>query len=290
MTDYILYHQVAEGVDCPDGIAAAWVMYRYLTSTTKIIRQYPAIIGCLYQQPPSIRPLPGDRVWIVDFSYPPEVIQAWLDCDISVIIIDHHKTALDNLKHFSSAIFDMNECGATLAWKTYFKSQTPDFLKYVCSRDLWLDCDLFADPLSQTLIVHEMMGIMKRKAKHPFDVFYRLESIPECSFSNLREYQDAEADLLTKRVRVKDLAITQEQQIGGYTVPVVTLTNKSDYRLVSDLGTYLYKYVFPDAPFVGIHLAEQGAMSLRSNGKIDVSEVARQLGGGGHRGAAGYKL
>ena len=30
MSELIIYHQVKPGVDCPDGVAAAWVMHRHL--------------------------------------------------------------------------------------------------------------------------------------------------------------------------------------------------------------------------------------------------------------------
>ena len=70
------------------------------------------------------------------------MLNGWQREGKDVIVIDHHKTAMQSLEGLSDAItkrFDMQECGATLAWKTFFpKEPVPVLLQYVRDRDLWL--------------------------------------------------------------------------------------------------------------------------------------------------------
>jgi hypothetical protein len=95
----ILYHQikpdvyrdgkrVRAGLDCPDGIAAAWVA----------LRKYPTadLVGCTYQSDlPIVND--GDLLIIVDFSFELEVLNQWRDRGCQIILIDHHKTLVDKV-------------------------------------------------------------------------------------------------------------------------------------------------------------------------------------------------
>jgi uncharacterized protein len=135
----IIYHQIKEGVDCPDGIAAAWCAHRYL----KNIIGGVDILGCSYQQePPDVSK--HLCIYIVDFSFPRETIELWLEMGKQISVLDHHKTAQEMIgdvstfsRHFEFN-FDLKESGATIAWK-YFNHdrEPPAFLQYVRDRDLW---------------------------------------------------------------------------------------------------------------------------------------------------------
>jgi hypothetical protein len=95
----IFYHQikpdvykdgkrVRAGLDCPDGIAAAWVA----------LRKYPTadLVGCTYQSDlPIVND--GDLLIIVDFSFELEVLNQWRDRGCQIILIDHHKTLVDKV-------------------------------------------------------------------------------------------------------------------------------------------------------------------------------------------------
>ena len=91
----ILYHKVRPTLDCPDGIYAAY--------TAK--RKFPTaqLIGCIYQQePPKVND--GDKLIIVDFSFPIEVINGWRDRSCEVILIDHHKTLVDKVREYCTKV------------------------------------------------------------------------------------------------------------------------------------------------------------------------------------------
>lgn len=148
MTTVIVYHQIKPGIDCPDGIAAAWVAKRKWPDAQ--------LFGACYNGGlPDVEGI--ERFVVVDFSFPLDTLNGWRSLGIEVMVIDHHKTAMDDLGKFEGAVFDMGESGATLTWKTLFPDEPcPAWLEYVKDRDLWN----FALPDSEE--IHEAVAFMGR--------------------------------------------------------------------------------------------------------------------------------
>jgi uncharacterized protein len=287
MKTKIIYHQVKKGVDCPDGLAAAWVAHKYYGEGE--------IIGCWYQCDPEDLPKfeKGDRAVIVDFSFSADLLQQWNDAGVEILLIDHHKTAMEhvgNISQFSNhfkgrVVFDLEECGATLAWKHFFPSKLPPlFLGYVKDRDLWIKTMMGSDA------VHEVVSRLGRS----FELYDLLETYDFREFQVLAELGDVL--LAPKRRLVAAIAdrATPATFLGYENIPVVLLTGDgSEDRLTSDVCESLYTNLFPDALFVACQTSD-GTWSLRSNknhadGGFDVGALAKACGGGGHRNAAGFK-
>ena len=107
-SNLVIYHQVKPGIDCPDGIAAAWVLYQ-------LFQDQADYQGWCHE----FNELPDvsnySKIFIVDFSFPQKVLEDWAAQDKSITVIDHHKTALQDLSGLSKRIrkrFDLDECGA----------------------------------------------------------------------------------------------------------------------------------------------------------------------------------
>lgn len=301
MITTIIYHQVKEGIDCPDGIASAWVA----------AKAFPDAIvqGATYQSELIPQFESGDRVVIVDFSFPRQAIERWESNGAEIILIDHHKTALEmlgSLSGFSDRVtlkFDMEECGATLAWKFFFPDEPmPVFLGYVRDRDLWN----FALPFSEE--IHEAVSNLKYNHKkhlnetaNVFTLFNALAKLDSVDLVSLTAPLGASL-LAPKREKIASLAARHEWRTlvmpepeifaGDFYVPVVELAKDgSEDRLVSDVCMKMYRDM-PQAEFVAC-ITSDGSWSLRSDkhGKnFDVSTVAKQFGGGGHRNAAGFRV
>jgi len=302
MTIKIIYHQVKPGVDCPDGIASAWVCRKAHPNAE--------VIGCWYQCKEEELPIikEGDRLIIVDFSFPKAILEKWVKLGATILLIDHHKTAQEHLGDISTfaakvrgeIIFDMDECGATLAWKYFFQyKRMPLFLWYVRDRDLWIKEMQFSDE------IHTTIGQLGRT----FELFDVLEDLDLEDFETLGSI--GRALLAPKRKAIKEIVKRAEyRNIYGknyypdhsnaeegktyWRIPMVILTKDgSEDYLTSDICEELYTNQFPTAQFVGC-LTSDGTMSLRSDknkpdGGFDVSAIAIQFGGGGHRNAAGFK-
>lgn len=293
---YIVYHQVKQGIDCPDGIAAAWVAKR----------KYPdgKLLGWTYDRKnhgfSDIPASPGDRIVIVDFSFPASEIQRWLDRGISVEIIDHHKTALDDLSNFSGKVLehyteeiDLFECGATLAWETYFPGKVmPYWLHHVRDRDLW------KFELPETDFVHEAIAVLRKQfATDKTTLFRVFDGLAALNKDELHRFLLAIGEPLVQSRRDAVKAIAEKQETLSLQMPDGTLHHIPGVRLkaeedryTSDVCMVLYLQ-HPDAPFVAC-ITSDGTWSLRSDkhgNNTDVEAIAKAMGGGGHHNSAGFR-
>ncbi|AVD96388.1 phosphohydrolase [Pseudomonas sp. SWI36] len=286
--------------NCADGFGGAWVVRKALGE------QVEFVAGVHGQEPPDVT---DKDVIIVDFSYKYEVMARLSWKANSIIILDHHKSAAEDLGKFppfhagvrvdgrhpdgsvalgwesahismnsqnSPAIaccFDMNRSGAMLAWDHFFPGQEPPMLlRHIEDRDLWLfqldgtreiQANLFSYPYDfevwDTLMATDVQSLRSDGAaierKHQKDV--------------------AELVAVTKRRLV----------IGGHNVPVASLP----YTLTSDAGHLMAQ----GEPFAACYwdTPDGRVFSLRSTDDgMDVSEIAKQYGGGGHRNASGFRV
>lgn len=261
MQRIVLYHG-----NCADGFAAAWAVWRKFGSAGT---EYRAVhYG---RSPPDVE---GKEVVIVDFSYPRSVLVQMHATASSLLVLDHHVSAQKDLDGLDYCEFDMARSGAGMAWDYFHGADTRNWIvNAVEDRDLWrwerettaaevYGLDLYARDFE---VYNELLG-QRNKIMREGDVVLR--------------HITQQADKLTNRARF----VT----IGGYEdVPVV---NSS--WCPSEVGHMLLSK-YPNAPFVGVWSeGSDGSRrySLRSEDhRVDVSEVAAKLGGGGHRNAAGFR-
>jgi uncharacterized protein len=257
----ILYH-----ADCPDGFAAAWAAWKKFK------------VGALYiPVPPSNRDLPivarGKHVYTVDCSFPIDVIAEIKKNVSSLNIIDHHITNREAVALADDSLFDLSHSGAVLAWKYFHpKKPVPKILLYVEDADLWK----FKLPRTKKI----MAALQLYDAQ--FSVWDKIIRDIEAGRS---EKLLMEGDVLLRHMdrRIGRLAANAEDVIfEGYTCKMV---NTSMY--VSELGHTLVKHGSPIA-ILWSRREHKIIVSLRSNGKVDVAELAERYGGGGHKSAAGF--
>ncbi len=291
--DICIYH-----ANCMDGFTAAWVVARKFPD----IELVPASYG---DAPPDVL---GKTVLIVDFSYAKPVLEAMARHARLVVVLDHHKTAESALAEFEVkdiwfsetqgtvcshfpgrpgkpiAHFDMSKSGALLAWQFCHPGlAAPALVDYVEDRDLWR----WALPDSRA--VNAALGSYEQ-TQAAWNL--HASALDEARRSGLwipRLVDEGQAIL---RQRDKDItaligAAKREMRIGGHLVDVVN----APFFLASDIGERLSAF----KPFAATYYdAAAGRMfSLRSQEggehSLDVSEIARSYGGGGHRHAAGFK-
>ena len=126
MSYVVIYH-----ANCWDGFGSAWAAWKRLGDDVSYI---PANYG---QKAPMML-LKNKDVFIVDFSYPRDVLEEILEVANALLVLDHHKTAQGALEDFPHAIFDMDKSGARLTWEHFHPNITmPNFLRYIEDRDLW---------------------------------------------------------------------------------------------------------------------------------------------------------
>lgn len=130
MPDYLLYH-----ANCPDGFASRVAAEIKLGPTA-------TYLPVSYGQPCPLfsRQIPASsRVWIVDFSYSRSTLRTIADSVKQLVVLDHHKTAAEDLKDCEHAHFDMDKAGCQLTWQHFFpREPMPRLFEYIAMRDLGL--------------------------------------------------------------------------------------------------------------------------------------------------------
>lgn len=258
---HVIYH-----ANCNDGFGAAWCAWRKFN----VLAQYrPMHYG---GTPPDVT---GQHVYILDFSFPLAAMRDLQKQAASLLVIDHHKTAREDLAPLVAeglAEFDMARSGATMAWRYFFpNAPRPWFLDYIEDRDLWRHA------LPRTRELNAVINLWP----HDFtfwDAMYEandMESAIEDGAAICR-YIDYYVKSVSSQARLIDFA-------GYRNVPCVNAPGVAISELLHELAR---------GSTFALGWFQRGdgkyQYSLRSVGDFDVSEVARQFGGGGHRNAAGF--
>jgi len=265
--DVCIYHG-----NCADGFGAAYAVWKRFGGDVEYIA------GTYGVAPPDVT---GKAVLLVDFSFKRAVIEEMLKTAAAIFIIDHHKTAIEDLSplllgdtaYVLDAIFDADKSGAMLAWEHYHGGEPPALIQYIQDRDLWrfklvgtreIQANLFSYP-------------------YDFEIWDKLAHLPT-------EQLIADGSAI-ERKHFKDIdellgVVQRRMAIGGHNVPVANLP----YTFSSDAGHKMAK----GEPFAACYYDTPAGrcFSLRSaDDGLDVSDIAKMYpGGGGHPRAAGFTI
>jgi oligoribonuclease NrnB/cAMP/cGMP phosphodiesterase (DHH superfamily) len=257
---------------CADGFGAAWVVHHYFGNTASFHA------GHYGAEPPDVT---GKVVFIVDFSYSPNVIIDMASKAKSITVLDHHKTAAEALADLPAldnvtVVLNMEHSGAAITWNHFFPEQhAPPLLKHIEDRDLWrfaldgtreIQAALFSYPYDFDLW-NKLMA----------ESYETVEFMRHDGIAIERKHHKDVAELLA--------ATQRTMTIAGHTVPVANLP----YTMSSDAGATMAT----DAPFAACYwdTPTGRTFSLRSRqGGEDVAAIAQQYGGGGHRNASGFRV
>lgn len=257
----VLYHK-----DCSDGFGGAWVARKFFGHRADYI-------AVEHHRPPPAG-LKNKTVYFVDFTYPAAVLKRIIERNRRVIVIDHHVSRAKEAKMAHERLFDIKHSGAALAWKYFFpKKNPPRLIRHIEDRDIWK----WKMPGTQ-----EMMLVFDL---HPLDfkVWDRLVREAEDPRkrrawlgrgSAIRGYRDA----MVARI----VAAAEPVRFAGLTMAAVNTP-----VFISEVGNRLLKKGI-SASLMWFEREGKIFVSLRSEGKTDVSKIAARRGGGGHRAAAGF--
>lgn len=267
-----LYHK-----NCLDGLASAWVAWKFHKGKIELQAiQYGDPIPAVH----------GRKVYVLDFSFKADVLLE-LDRICDIVLLDHHATAIkefgtltpDQRRELKGEyVFDVTQSGAMLSWKYFFPngdifpdSQPPSEIKMVQDRDLWK----FEIPQTRLWTIAAYSYPLTVESFERFVNVGVNEMLKEGEVLSRKNDQDVTN--IAKSARY--------MMIDGMVLPVVNAPSS----LASDLG---HKLSEDEAAAVVYTDGKDGRIfSLRSrtNG-LAVNELAERFGGGGHPGAAGFKI
>lgn len=293
----VVYHK-----NCLDGLFAAAAIYDLQK------QEVPGFEKLEFFPADYSTPIPDitDRdVLIVDFSWKPHDLVPAAKTAKSVLMIDHHISAFREWTTFGidhpedvpsnlKTIFDYNKSGAMLAWE--FNAQKlqeasaldkvfiPELIKHVQDRDLWQ----FKLPNTRQ--------IMAAVAEH--------ECFQAGSVRKAWEFAASLTDVNLKTLAIEGIAIMacRKNQIRRLINRTSALFNvfgyekipvcQCPYELTSEMGEELYTRYQSAFAITYEDNLEMGyrKYDLRApkDGPVDVSVLAKRMGGGGHHGAAGF--
>lgn len=289
MKPLCIYHD-----KCADGFTSAWAVYKAFGDEVDFF-------GGVHQNPPP--DVKGRDVIMVDFSYKRPVIDEMAAVASSILILDHHKTAEADLAPFVgtaidstlceewqrsklgdptarkvNALFDMTRSGALITWEFFHPGRpVPNIVQYVSDRDLWQ----FKLPLSREVNAYIFAHEYTFRNWNYLDAATR----DHMGVQHVGDMGGAIEKKHHKDVAELTAAFKRRMMIGGHEVWAANIP----YTLTSDAGHLMAM----GEPFAACYwdTPEGRVFSLRSTDEgLDVSEIAKKYGGGGHRNASGFRL
>lgn len=308
----ILYH-----ADCLDGFGAAYAAWCRYGGAANYRPMH-------HGTPLDIEDMAGHEVVILDFSYPPALIERMAGIARSVTLIDHHVSALKewagrtqvvgNVHTFThphlplTVRFDMTKSGARLAWEHFHpESAIPLAIQHIEDQDLWrfslegtrpfcralrlmpFDLETWHCLISESSETSSPRYIETLNQGTAIETFFQRE-VERLAQSPLR---------MPARLRGEPVDALQASRHGREFIShedlawlaVGGLAINANALFASELGNLLAEQ---SASFGMVwQLSGDGEVkiSLRSqSGRPDVSVIAARYGGGGHASAAGFRL
>ena len=177
-------------------------------------------------------------------------------------------------------LFDINHSGAVLSWQYFHPNKaTPTLLKHIEDRDTWN----WKIANSKEILAYFDLFNFDFKIWDNIIEKFDDDEITRKKFRQNGELLMRQWNNLCDKIIEED---AMEVEFEGYRTYSVNVSSVFS----SDLGNLLSKKLPPMA--IGWHQSNDGnfRVSLRSDGTLDVSEIAKKYGGGGHKSAAGFRI
>ena len=263
---------------CPDGFGAAWAVRAGWGDDIQFIPRG-------HDDALEAKRFEGDRVLFVDIAPPPPAYARLAEHVAQLIVLDHHISALNSFVAVNGLAeeleadgheirFDLDHSGAMLAWRWLFEDETPPaMIAYVEDQDLW------RWSLPDTREVNATICAAPR-------TFEAWDALAARSVDDLAN--EGTPIVRSNRIEVeRALNAVHPVSIGGLRVEAV---NSRFQR--AEIGHELAERGAFGNPCGAVYriTGQRVDISIYSIGEFDVSTIAGNYGGGGHRNAAGFSV
>lgn len=320
MKPLVIYH----GGECADGFGAAFAAWLKLGDEAEYLpMEYGRIsTPADFDMKVSLAAKDND-IYILDFSFPREVMDALFKYAKRVVWLDHHASVFkdwgvpfgdvaDELTlglvqpNNHTVVLNNNKSGAMLAWEYLHPgTEVPMLIQHIDDRDRW------QFKLEGSRELHAALNSYKpwsfeqwhKYMLEPYEVDFDIKE----GAAILRAHnQNVQATLKQARLcqivkpgkqrgcRVEppwSHRVSGPNHLGYFDEAYVSgLAANAPAFLASDLGHELANKSGTFGLVWSMAADGQVHCSLRSNGEYDVSAIAKAFGGGGHRNAAGFSV
>lgn len=267
----ILYHG-----RCPDGFGAALAAWLFYGGQAEFLGLDHGDIATVDDLPP----LEGRAVYILDFSFPPEVMAGIDERAAKLVMLDHHKSAAEKLSGFACRCgvvhFDMQKSGARLAWEFFHPdTEVPDLVRCVEDRDIW------------AWKIPESASFLAALDMEPFD-FGRWAEIAafdpgqRAAFIDRGRAMDEKFNKLAADVAEGAQPLVFNGHAGLMVNAPGAFHSLVGHMLSTQCGTFALMW--------SVHKSGGVKVGLRSQPGFDLIPLADSMGGGGHAQACGFRM
>lgn len=264
-----------------DGFTAAWVIRSFVKNHPEGGLDKIQFKPVEYSQ--RVPDVAGENLCIVDFSYKRREMEAIRVAANSTLLLDHHKTAKrdlagtwpDDCKFF----IDVNWSAACLTYRYFFgeAQELPWLVAYTQDRDLW----------KWELPHSRAVNAFLRSHAFDFDTWDELAKIEMVKDGEVKPeiVSEGTAILRMDQKRIDEhCRFANKAFLLGYECGIVNSTvlhSEIGGQLAEEYGIGITWFQRKDGKYI---------YSLRSRSdEVDVSEIAKSMGGGGHAKAAGFE-
>lgn len=263
----VFYH------DDLDGFTGAWAAWKKLKDKANyILINYDEDVGNEMLQ------LKGKEIYFIDCSFK---IQEMLNLASKnkVILIDHHFSSKKKANLLPGSVFDDKHSAAFLSWK-YFQDgkKAPLIVRYVEDYDIWK----FKMPHSKELTTVLNLRSFNFKVWDETAKMFQNKNKRKELIKKGQTIIDYQKSLIGELSNKGQEVVFEEYDAIAVNSPI----------LLSEIGNHIYTKTGK----IGIVWSYKGKkapkihVSLRGNGKINLSKLAEKFGGGGHKAAAGFAI
>ena len=268
MSDIIVFYHK----NCQDGLASAWVAWKKFKNKAEYI--------ALNYQDPFDYNVKGKKIYFLDVIPNRKILEKLKKSGCEIVIIDHHLSAKKNLDLASPGSFiirlDMRRSAAVLTWKYFFPGKKiPKILLYVEDMDLWNNKKRFSREIVASISLSDFDSKKWDKLVDDIEDSKKRKKYILTGKEIVKHEDEMIKEIVQKAKKIK---------MGK----IKTLIVNSSV-LISQIGSVLIKQLPPMA-IIWFEAGDVKRISLRSNGKVDVSKIAEKYGGGGHKCAAGFAI
>lgn len=217
------------------------------------------------------------EVIMVDISFPEVSDMLMLNNQVDLIWIDHHITAIEKHGHLEiKGLQEVGKAACQLCWDYFFPHlETPFAVKHLGLYDIWNHEDKHTLPFQYGMRYLDIQADDQETWKRLFfgsvnTVSHVLETGETCF--NFEKTSNA---IMAKS--------SFEGSFEGHQCIFLNAPNK---------GSLVFKSVGGedyDIMVVYNYNGKHWSVTLYSDGRVNVGEIAKKYGGGGHAGAAGFK-
>lgn len=285
MKPVIFYH-----ASCADGYGAAFAAWKHFGDDAEYVAMQYGTVNTI-NDVDLLGEIKGRRVFILDFSFPREVMEHIFYNAEHTTWLDHHLTAFKmwaplvtveadttfiNTTADSHIVLDNARSGALIAWGHFHNTPVPLMIRHIDDYDRW------QFKLDETKAFNKYLWSIAPWSFEKWDILCSGDA------STYGSAYDTGNALLAehKRQVVSATKNAREVKLNGQTGLCVNappnLTSDSGHDLAARCGSFGLIY----------HIDHELRVkcSLRSTRDYDVSALAKLYGGGGHKNAAGFEL